>query len=259
MDKYNRKGFTLVELAIVIVIIGMLIGGTLTALSMVRTSKLQSVIREVQQYEVMVKNFKTYYGAVPGDVPGFPNPGNGDGKMFSAGTVCDDLWGNPMIEHSNFWVHLGLSEFGPPGLKFTLTIPPGQGLDSTPPDVNVPALEFSPKANLLVLGGGCKPMTNPLNGGETFDETKIHFLITDMTLNPNLIDDVKPVFTPAEADSLDRKMDDGMPIKGVVRGSRDTDCVVNATLPAAVNSRYKTSSTAAGCELSILMGSQVVD
>ena len=57
----KRQGFTLVELSIVLVIIGLLIGGILAAQSMISTARLQSLVRTIQQYDIAATNFETKY------------------------------------------------------------------------------------------------------------------------------------------------------------------------------------------------------
>lgn len=74
-----KKGFTLVELSIVLVIIGLLIGGILASRSMISAAKVQRYVTSLHQYEIAVSNFKTSYKNEPGDSPMFDAPGNGNG------------------------------------------------------------------------------------------------------------------------------------------------------------------------------------
>lgn len=62
-----KRGFTLVELSIVLVIIGLLIGGILASQSMITTAKMARAIKQVSEYEIAINNFKSKYGTIPGD------------------------------------------------------------------------------------------------------------------------------------------------------------------------------------------------
>lgn len=75
----------MVELSIVLVIIGLLIGGILAAQSMIETAKILKVVRTLQQYEAVINNFKTRYNYYPGDAPYFTIAGNGNGVLDTAG------------------------------------------------------------------------------------------------------------------------------------------------------------------------------
>ena len=81
----QRKGFTLIELAIVLVIIGLLIGGILAAQSMIETAKINAQIKQLQQLDITTQNFLGKYNRLPGDInangvweagypPGVPAP-----------------------------------------------------------------------------------------------------------------------------------------------------------------------------------------
>src|SRR5437763_7869808 len=62
------QGFTLLELSIVLVIIGLLIGGIFVGQSLIHTAQINAVISEFNRYQTAVQNFKQQYQALPGDM-----------------------------------------------------------------------------------------------------------------------------------------------------------------------------------------------
>ena len=71
------KGFTLVELSIVLVIIGLLIGGILVGQSLIGSSKTIALVRQIQQIEAAAATFKSKYKYLPGDAPAYGGDGDG--------------------------------------------------------------------------------------------------------------------------------------------------------------------------------------
>jgi len=65
MRKFN-KAFTLIELSIAMLILGLLIAGILVASKMVSSAKIRKIIKEKDQLEQAILDFKVQYGALPG-------------------------------------------------------------------------------------------------------------------------------------------------------------------------------------------------
>lgn len=64
-----RHGFSLVELSIVLVILGLLTGGILAGQSLIRAAELRSVSAGAQRYVSAVYSFRDKYMSLPGDMP----------------------------------------------------------------------------------------------------------------------------------------------------------------------------------------------
>ena len=86
----NQKGFTLVEIAIVLVIIGLLIGGVLKGQAMIQNAKVKRVVKSADELRAAVYTFYDKYGVYPGDEnlaaipPGDTHNGNGNGTDCTA-------------------------------------------------------------------------------------------------------------------------------------------------------------------------------
>ncbi len=83
----NEKGFTLIEIAIVMVIVGLLIGGILKGQAMVKNAKIKRYHQDLDGIRAAWYAYFDRYGYYPGDdprasthFPGAPN-GNGNGRI----------------------------------------------------------------------------------------------------------------------------------------------------------------------------------
>lgn len=79
----NSKGFTLIEIAIVLVIIGLLIGFTLKGVSLIDSAKTKRVMKMADEYRVAVMTYYDKFDRYPGDDPDTRNArrGNGNGQI----------------------------------------------------------------------------------------------------------------------------------------------------------------------------------
>ncbi|MEI6729672.1 MAG: prepilin-type N-terminal cleavage/methylation domain-containing protein [Pseudomonadota bacterium] len=68
-QKYiNKSGFTLIELSIVMVIIGLIVGGVFVGQDLIRAAEIRSTISQIEKYDASVMTFFGKYGEIPGDI-----------------------------------------------------------------------------------------------------------------------------------------------------------------------------------------------
>ena len=88
------NGFALVELAIVITIIGILIGGVLKGQQLIEQARIAGTIQQMRDYKSAVIIFQTKYDALPGDMPDADKRiigcNNCTATVFSHGAYIDD-------------------------------------------------------------------------------------------------------------------------------------------------------------------------
>lgn len=65
----NEQAFSLVELSIVLVILGLLAGGVLSGRALIRAAEIKSVGTQYERYHVALNSFRDKYMALPGDMP----------------------------------------------------------------------------------------------------------------------------------------------------------------------------------------------
>ena len=65
---FSVKAFSLVELSIVLIIIGLLVAGVSGGSKMISNAKLRTVISDMEQYKLAVNTFKGTYDELPGDM-----------------------------------------------------------------------------------------------------------------------------------------------------------------------------------------------
>lgn len=115
-------GFTLVELALVLTIIGLLAGGVLKAQEMIANARVTSTIAQIQAYQKGVGIFYDSYFALPGDFNAaracLPNCSddtdcyNGDGNksVGTEGKAWDSVTATINSENTQVWRHLALAD-----------------------------------------------------------------------------------------------------------------------------------------------------
>jgi prepilin-type N-terminal cleavage/methylation domain-containing protein len=115
------NGFTLVELAIVLMIIGLLIGGILKGQELIQNARIISVASQLNGYKAAVITFQDSYGAIPGDITNAQtrlanctsgnncSNGDGNGMVGASSHPWSDITNVIGSENTQFWKHLALA------------------------------------------------------------------------------------------------------------------------------------------------------
>lgn len=83
IPSFRRSGFTLIELSIVLVIIGLVIGVVMVGKNLIRSSQLQRLLSDKNAYETAFNAFRLKYNCIAGDCPNATD-------LFGASTDCAD-------------------------------------------------------------------------------------------------------------------------------------------------------------------------
>ncbi len=91
-----QRGFTLIEMAIILVVIGFLVGAILFVHDLLRNNRLRASMSEFNRISSSINTFRGKYNALPGDMTNAASywagetNGNGDGAI--AATESDHAW-----------------------------------------------------------------------------------------------------------------------------------------------------------------------
>lgn len=248
----SKSGFTLIELSIVLVIIGLVVGSILFGRDLIRTAELRRDITQIEKINVSVNTFKSKYNCLPGDCPNasdfFANQdnGNGDGHIrwgdFDASNTGSGYllgFSTPdQLETGNFFDQLGLAGM--------IDVTPFNyaAMNASPSNTGLLPLASSPGFYIFVAcpyymtAEGCNvarlgvfPYTD---GGSAVGERNYQTQ-TNATGLPAL-----GVYTPGDAFYIDSKIDDGAPQTGlalaVTNGRMFDGSHWDEVTPAAANS-----------------------
>ena len=113
----RQKGFTLVEIAIVLVIIGLLLGGILKGQEMITQAKIKNVIADFSGISAAYHGYQDRYRAIPGDDPNAATRWAGASISATAGEpgngVVQGKYNSPTAtdESRLWWDHLRRAGF----------------------------------------------------------------------------------------------------------------------------------------------------
>lgn len=243
----RSAAFSLVELSIVLVILGLLVGGVLAGRSLIHAAELRKVTVEYQQWQTATNSFKIKYHAMPGDFTKatqfWGNAGKCptwvDGALSNDGRTCDGN-GNGVIaewpDAFTFWQHLG---------NAGLIEGRYNGFVQTPGTPMMKGGETFPASKLPGGVWHIQSAGTSLIGSYTF-MNEVYFT----TMNASDLG----ILSPEDAWGIDTKIDDGAPYSGAVNGLGDHGCLLDSagndtTFASGNATQYKLSEPSKSCAL----------
>lgn len=230
MRTASTKGFTLIELSIVLVIIGLLVGGILVGHDLIRAAEIRATVKQIEDVNTAVMTFRLKYNALPGDMQNATQywgaidsdpatcidavrtdtatcDGNGDGRLKIGA-------GLPIHEEMLFWQHLQNANLI------------GQNFRGGPcGNVNTPREDFMLKTKLrstYFMGVGGSYFGN-IDAALRFGN---NYLVLGGGYGTSCLSSGTVIY-PMDAFGIDSKIDDGLPASGRVSsmiGFGITDC-----------------------------------
>jgi prepilin-type N-terminal cleavage/methylation domain-containing protein len=270
----QRSGFSLIELAIVVIIIAIVAGAIVSGRSLIRNAQMREVLAEYDRYTKAIGEFQLKYNQLPGDFtqaqtlwgaasvcpPAAGSAtdkatcnGNGSGTIGDITDVATGAFGTTTTEWYYAWQHLanaGLIE----GL-YSGARGPSNGI-SAAVGRNTPASALSGGSWVLFY------YQQTSNRADLWGDSYGHTLSfgappSVATNNANFY----PVLTSSEALELENKADDGKPGRGKIRswrtgtssqGGQTPDCTTTDT--SQDNATYNTSISTPACALLFILG-----
>jgi hypothetical protein len=237
--QYNKSqcGVSIVELAIIMVIIGSLVASLIVGITFIQSAKSRAVAKQITELSVVISAFKLKYNALPGDMAnatshwglhsagGQTANGNGDGRIIQ----CD----TPLQEQHRLFEHLSLSGLYSGNYDMDTGVSDAIG-------VVYPRYAMRDSAGIRVY-------TDTLSSGQW--AWKVGRLVASINAPADDCLNGASRFSSSELFELDSKIDDGRPASGRVTAyGVHTQCQNGVAVPAT----YLHNNTGLDCELNFI-------
>jgi len=271
MNRYSlhlKHAFSIVELSVVLVVIGLILSITIVIGQIRDSSTVASILSEQYQYQSALDSFYKTYNALPGDMSNAMTifdctsgvactNGNGNGIEELQLTSLN----NTAYEQYQAWTHLYLGKFitsNYTGISSSLTT----STPSKPTKVgsNVPSSKYNPTQNIgyYIYNPAYPSLTNICGGQAPLviqnNNVKSHVLVLHdfSTQNPNCGSGTTDPLSSKIAYGIDLKIDDGIPTTGSVLALTYN---VSPVCYSTVTNRYLMTATPASCTIISLVPS----
>ena len=248
----KKSAFSLIELSIVLIIIGLLIAGVTGGASLIKSSELRSVMGEARGYSVAVNAFYTQFDGLPGDFStavgevtvngtaiatptGGLGVGDGDDKIEFCTTGCtSNATDSTGSEGAIAWHHLASAG----ALE---TVPDFTGGATAAKNVGT----HYPASKIKSAGWGFDYNTTSLQNVVVLTGSTTVAATVDTNSLVNGTPIATGVLLPTDALSIDSKIDDGSPITGKIRSVTTTNCLNTTPDPDVYDVAYTDSKSCA--------------
>lgn len=246
----RRAGFTLVELAIVVVIFGLLIGAVIGGQSMLKQSEMQTVISDYTKYSNSVEKFRKQYGSLPGDMIDATNFWGDDAVNCPDAAVTDGSPGtcsgngnediSDGVEPYRAWQQMVLAEYirgNFSGLAIASGAVPGKNV---------------PRSSITNAGWsfGYKADTTSAPIASQYNEDLGNFLSIGAPITASALTQAAAL-TPSEAWQVDTKIDNGLPGLGRIVTLKPAVLTNCATSAVDATATYNLTYERVACSLNI--------
>ena len=229
-----QKAFSLTQIAVILVVVGIMMVLVEKGGDFFKTSKIQTILKDFENYDTAFQTFYANYGALPGDFSGAAGvlngavDGDGDGQLEF---LSDGL---------GVWQHLANAGIYENELVNNKKVLVG---------VSVPESQvYDAGISAVYCEEGIVVSNDSTDCGANFLQTG-NYLVLGANYNGSDFDKYNktPVLPPQDAFKIDNKIDDGVPNSGVLQATADRDCRIN---PALIGSQeYLRINTKKACAL----------
>lgn len=252
----RAAGFTLIELAIVMTVVALILGGVVAGFNILQGAERRSIISDVERYVAAVQNYQTKYGSLPGDnyeatlvwgaahaTPATCITTNSGGVTTCNGDGNGQI-GNSGSEYEMFRAWQQLNNAGFLETKFTGVAGSG-GVNHAVISSNVPSSKVKNSGfTLRYLGTGSGDYYTTPNYGH----------ILEYGANSAASYTNFPALLPADAFSIDTKADDGLPGSGTIITYTNTARPNCASTDVESTAAYLANRDVVGCNLVFITG-----
>jgi prepilin-type N-terminal cleavage/methylation domain-containing protein len=226
----QRDGFTLIELSIVLVIIGLIVGGVLVGQNLISAAGVRATVTQIEKYNTAANTFREKYGFLPGDINasaaaqfGFAARGSytgeGDGNGLLEGIVANAPSANNGFSQTGetlmFWVDLSTAHLIDNGFTTATAtwIPSSPYPSGSTLNAYLPPAKLGNGNYIYTFSGGWLENAGSNNSRNYFGLA----LVTSIGQGscPSCIFS-QAGLTVQQAQNIDQKVDDGLPFSGRV-------------------------------------------